>query len=371
MAYPTEKYVTATAPGGGDGSLATPWTLAEALAANVPGNRVNVKSGAYPIAGFAMCAGTVLEPVLYRGYNTTIGDLDGQGRNSDGTLNTTNFPVITLTATIIPNGFSFLQNFVINGDLSTTIVTTLAVDNFGLVNCSLTNTKSDALLAGCVSCDNNCYFVNCDMACTGAAHTTLLLAGTSVHVIGCRLRVTANDKSLLACDSCIASRSVFIGPSAPGTSIAIDTGILAVALTPIAILGCTIQGFGTAINVRNVAQTGMPILIADNIVTGCTNYLVRVAGGNTTVIESNQRTRDNTNPRSATIIDVTLGKEVTTDTGGAESDYISLATGDLQLISSSPARRSGMMPNTDCGAFQSNLGGRIRSRPMRVGNKSV
>ncbi|MBX3186347.1 MAG: right-handed parallel beta-helix repeat-containing protein [Labilithrix sp.] len=45
--YVPNRFVTATAAGGGDGSAAAPWTLAEAMAQAVAGDRVQVAEGVY------------------------------------------------------------------------------------------------------------------------------------------------------------------------------------------------------------------------------------------------------------------------------------------------------------------------------------
>src|SRR5688572_31804779 len=76
----TERYVSVAGGGAHDGtSEADAWTLADAIAAYGTGQRINVKAGTYANTTtgrtFAT-AGTTTAPIWWRGYNTTIGDLD-------------------------------------------------------------------------------------------------------------------------------------------------------------------------------------------------------------------------------------------------------------------------------------------------------
>lgn len=70
----TEKYVTRTAAGGGDGSSGTPWTWAEGLANLAAGMRLNINDDgtAYSI-GTAQTIATA-GPWIIQGYTTTAGD---------------------------------------------------------------------------------------------------------------------------------------------------------------------------------------------------------------------------------------------------------------------------------------------------------
>ena len=83
MAY-TERYVSALAVGGGDGSVGSPWTWDEARVACIPGTRVNVKAdGTYHLIGnegtslfhyMVLYSARADAPICWRGYGTTPGD---------------------------------------------------------------------------------------------------------------------------------------------------------------------------------------------------------------------------------------------------------------------------------------------------------
>ena len=89
MAF-TEKYVTVTGGGLHDGSSeANAWTLAEAHSNMSSGDRLNIKAGTYTVGGGwnAWPVSSLSSPSGFRGYKTTIGDLDDKPTSQlvDGT----------------------------------------------------------------------------------------------------------------------------------------------------------------------------------------------------------------------------------------------------------------------------------------------
>ncbi|NOX58649.1 MAG: right-handed parallel beta-helix repeat-containing protein [Planctomycetes bacterium] len=71
-----ERFVTASAGGGGNGSAGSPWTLAEAASSAVAGDRVNIIAATYTLsAAFSPASdGSRFAPIVWRGYTTTPGD---------------------------------------------------------------------------------------------------------------------------------------------------------------------------------------------------------------------------------------------------------------------------------------------------------
>lgn len=116
----TERYVDASAVGGGTGtSAADPWTLPEAASNGTAGMRINIKAGTYSLSAqlTQTANGTASAPIWFRGYKDTIGDLDLKsiGSLTDGTD--------------IPLVLNNSQNIIIDG--SQTIVSSMVFDSTG------------------------------------------------------------------------------------------------------------------------------------------------------------------------------------------------------------------------------------------------
>ena len=116
MAF-NEKYVTASATGGGTGTQASPWTWDEAVANYAAGDRVNVKAGTYTSNGTnSTTNGSLTQPVVFRGYKDSIGDMDDVPLN--GLVDGTDIPTVSTSTNasgpkgqyIYVNNISFTTN---------------------------------------------------------------------------------------------------------------------------------------------------------------------------------------------------------------------------------------------------------------------
>jgi hypothetical protein len=349
MAF-TEYHVTVAGAGAHNGtSKANAWTFAEMIAAAPAAeSRINVygDGGGYSEGLTTLPTnGTGTSPIVLRGCYATPGDLDDLGRGSDGLLNVTGFPVFTLSALWTPSAWCILQNLSIAGAISSYLLGSLATDNFGCVKCKFLNSQNNAA-AGCVQGDNTVSLLNCDFSCTGASHAAVVDADVTIQVVGCTFIGTLDSAPLLSVNDLTLMRSVFRGTGGTIVAVKILSGV-----GPFVLIGNTIYNCGTAIEFPNSAKSSnLAAIVIDNHVTDCGKFLdnLYAATDDMPVIESNNRLRDVTTPRTG-ILSISLNSQVTTDDGDYSTDYVSAT--NLRLLATAAGAKMGMMPYSDIGAY--------------------
>ena len=332
----TDRYVTQGAGGGGAGTSGSPWTFAEAITNAVAGDRINVQSDAsYSIGTTTFGAGIFAAPIIWRGYDSTIGDCDNLGRNADGTLNTTGMPAITVTGIWTLANYVTLQSLNITGALSSQLLGDTAVDAWNIISCSVTNTQNH-VNAAAVAMDDTHVILNCDMACTGATHGKVLEMDLYCQTIGCRFTITAAQNCIETRAAGVIIDCVFIKlGSQGGDGIEYETAINVSGSFP-TVSGCTFVNLTSAVYYYGT-HTGGAILLNRCHLTGCVQAILNTT--NIAAFLTNCRTRDNTSPPS-TVELITVGA-ITADTGGDETDYNNAGSGDYRLITAAPGYNAG------------------------------
>ncbi len=314
-------------------------------AGDVP--KVNIKNdGTYSEGATTLLAGTMSVPVIYSGYTSSISDLDDQGRNSTGFINTTNFPAITFTGSLTPAAFVAIQNLKITGALSAYLILSATVDNFSVVNCEITNTQNNAS-AGAVRADNQIRLIGSDFYCSGAAHAIVVDLDTSAGISDCRFRGTSSS-ALLQLNTGEVHRSVFWGDGGTPTAILLFSAIP--SALPNTMSQNTFYSVGACIQTPNSAPI-RSMFLSHNHATDSTKWIENLysATANLVVYESYNRLRDITTPRTG-VVSIEQG-EILTDTGGIETDYEDAANGDFHLIAAAPGYGKGLH-GQDIGANQ-------------------
>lgn len=354
----TQRYVTQAASGGGAGTSGDPWTLTESMDGRAaPSDIINILSDSpYSLgATTILAAGNATGLIIYRGYNSTIGDLEGQGRNVDGTLNTTGFPLITLTGTLTPASYVSLKNLSFTSAISSSIVLgDFAVDNWSILSCESIYTGTSASTYNVVG-DNGCTFINCDFSSTGGTHNPVFSSDLNTSLVGCRIESTANDNNVEILTGCIIECTI-IGNNT-GTGVLIEGANVGTTM----IKSTTFYNLSTAVKLTSQAVVSVPVII-DCHATDNSEYINSLYSGTAAnvVIEVNNRTRDNITPRTGIGDGFNVG-EITTDTGGIETDYVNAGAGNLRLISGAPGESAALIAHGDVGAYQrvANGGGDI------------
>jgi hypothetical protein len=355
-------YVTAGAAGGGVGSEADPFTLAEAFAGTGTGDTYWIKSGSYSVEASASIstAGLISSLNLYVGYNTATGDLDDQGRNTDGSLDTTNMPVLTLTDYITIPSYVFMLNLVITGSYEGDMLGGSSSDGFGFINCSITQAADNSATVNTIRADDQVTAINCDFFTGVGASASIIRADYHGMVYGCRFVITGTvSVAVLRIITPVAISNYFSGNGQ------LIFGVTNTSSAAVILIANTFYNCGVILSLPNAALGYIPYLI-NNHVTDSDEWIDNQysATDNASVVEVNNRLRDITTARTGIGESVTIN-QIDTDTGGPETDYTDYANNDLSLIDGAAGVDAGI------GIGSHNIGASQNSRVASEGGSGL
>lgn len=351
----TEKYCTTTGAGAHDGtSEANAWSLTEALTNAAAGHRVNIKAGTYTLAANATPtnAGTVAQPIIWRGYNSTIGDLESvRPSATTGRLDATNFPLIDAGASwkiLWSQNYTVLQNINFQSSKNDTVLD-ITGSRVEVVQCKIRSTGSASSTVA-LGLGFSGIAIDCDIETTNAGSVcALYLVGQYARAVGCFIKAATNTYAAIWMGSAghTLTRCIIWATAKDGVMIR-NTGNANM------IDSCTIYTpSGACIAYDNFAMTELTLII-NTTMTDSTRAFDNKNSGTSQrpVVRHFNRTRDNTNADNGADDWPELGR-VTTDTGGPTSDFGDLTGGtNYTLSSTSPCKAAGHVPYLDIGCFQ-------------------
>jgi len=212
MAF-TEKYVTNAGAGAADGtSLANAWSWATMLTSLSAGQRANVQGAITRTTSSDTFAnvGTAANPIAIRGINSTLNDLEANGRTRGGALVTTNFPVITYTTGSLTLPVAMLcEHIKVSSARSGATLVSTSGSTF-LRRVVSENTHASSATATGVDFRSTSTAIDCDFSCasssTSAAALSQATAGTCVrnclltgNTSGCGCVNSSNVLFLIGC----------------------------------------------------------------------------------------------------------------------------------------------------------------------------
>jgi hypothetical protein len=244
----TERYVTAAAAGGGDGSEGNPWTLAEALANVAKNERLNIKADStYDITSAIdfTNSGDTDEPILVRGYSSTIGD------GGKPILSFTSGGRIACTASHVH--YSDLR---INGSATSgTPLFKLSTSEATLYNVDVDG--SDQTTSHVINIDG--YGILCRVSVKGGSGSTLVYGGASVTACSFSGGSTGLDTSgsVIMCQFRGMATAIDLSVSNKRSTVAFNT----------------FYDVGTAFYASNTPATGdCSVIIANNLMYSISDY---------------------------------------------------------------------------------------------------
>ncbi|MEA3211319.1 MAG: hypothetical protein QOE70_4376 [Chthoniobacter sp.] len=362
----TERYVTTagTDTYANSTNSATPMSLATAFTNAAAGDRINVKAGTYTLSASLTqtnAATATTQPIWWRGYSATIGDLDTLGRTVSGTgpIDTTGFPTLDCGAsfTITTAGFTIFERFIVTANRNGVALAGGISAAIRWVSCTNLNTGGSTRAIS----TNSTSGILTDSDCTsgGGAGCGNLSGGWRY------LRNRFKGGTGAGATGSATSASYWVDNLFFGSAVGLDFTDNRSAGTAL-IYSNTFQGCSTAA-IRlpaNATNLNGFASIDSNHITDC-GYAINNQNSATQadlVVRNNNRTRDNTNG-DAGLGDSPNWLEITTDTGGSATDYTATGSDDYRLITGAAGRGTAAVKNRDVGATQHQDAGAVKFQP--------
>ncbi len=357
MAF-TDKYVSAAGSGTKDGSSAANaygWTEFRAAmtgGAAAAGDRYNLLKGAIGTGAASDSwtnSGTVANPIIIRGYNATIGDLDiPTWVPAQADLDDTNFPIVTYTGVTRLNITTatnlIFQNISFVGTASSAMVD--AGTNFIFRNCKFRNVNngSGSSALSCLS-GTNVKVAFCDMKQTGTTPRAATVSGQSTHYNNCRVNATTIGIDATSGDTIIVRSTIYGCPTAGIAGTGSSTGRIGYYD------GNSIYGCGNGIQWGNFAYNfGMTAI--NSLLVGNTTAINSLRSGTTDlVIYLSNNGYFNNGTKFTGYAQWALGTDFESLDLAADP-FVNAAGNDFRLLRTSAAAQAGMPVYVDMGAYE-------------------
>lgn len=290
----TERYVRADAAGSGDGTTDTnsggngAWTLAEAISNANAGHRINVKAGTYANTttsrafGAGAGAGTTTSPKWWRGFKTTIGDLDSEVSRINGTAGT-DFPLITFTsgAATVTSPHQWFTNIEFRASAPGTVLVTTSQSKIKFHRCRFDNQEANST-SYAFRANSGSDGVQCSLCWFKVTSTATSCVVNDERTIwfGCSFHgggtANTNGQLMLGDQACTVAYCIF--DNSGGNAIHIQGSLS----TPVAIINNSIYSPAHD-GIRLGSAVSANLIIANNIFEDCLYGINNATGTNTNV----------------------------------------------------------------------------------------
>lgn len=349
----TDTYANSTNP-------STPCSLTTAFANVAAGDVFNVKKdGTYTrtASDTVSASGSAAGVGMFRAYNTVIGDC-ARGRNpsggaNPGRLDATNFATIAYNSGFrlnVTGTYLVFEGFEFTGSFSGGLVTLGGVDCHA-AGCKATNSSTNAAAVAFDVTAQRSKTIDCDGALGASGGTAIFrLTAANTYCIGCRATgspaagIAATNRAIIAANIVAAC--------------ALDGIALSGSADPVVLWNTVHACGGDGIDMA-AAMTVLTTILANHL-TDNGGYGINANGASCAAYARNNRFRDNTLGKTSGAADwlgATDAREVTTDLGGSDTDYINPAVGDYALRHDAAGARAAMGYLLNIGGAGSPQGG--------------